>query len=147
MVAVGTSSCANSSRFGATSTFNAVTPVRLPPGRLRLDKTKLNRVHAGLKYNRNGRRRRLCRERCRNANRDDHVDLAADQIGHQRRQPIELALGPLQPLTRCPCSTGRLVGGHQHYRPAGHARIALPEAAQPVASSSHLGSFDAIRVS
>jgi hypothetical protein len=35
-VAVGSSSCSSSSRFGATSTFNWVTPVMLPPGRLRL---------------------------------------------------------------------------------------------------------------
>src|SRR5947209_16214865 len=36
MVAVGTNSCANSNRFGITSTYNWVTPVTLPPGRLRL---------------------------------------------------------------------------------------------------------------
>src|SRR5438445_7493429 len=35
-VAVGKSSCASSRRFGATSTFNWVAPVTLPPGRLRL---------------------------------------------------------------------------------------------------------------
>src|SRR5262249_44189807 len=35
-LAVGSSSCSNSSRFGATSTYLLVTPVRLPPGRLRL---------------------------------------------------------------------------------------------------------------
>ena len=35
-LAVGTNSCSSSSRFGATSTFNCVTPVTLPPGRLRL---------------------------------------------------------------------------------------------------------------
>src|SRR5438876_4151762 len=32
----GSASCSNSSAFGATSTFNWVTPVTLPPGRLRL---------------------------------------------------------------------------------------------------------------
>src|SRR5262245_41434038 len=36
MVAVGTNSCSSSSRFAATSTFKVTTPVRLPPGRLRL---------------------------------------------------------------------------------------------------------------
>ena len=36
MVAVGTNSCSSSSRFGPTSTLSVVTPVRLPPGRLRL---------------------------------------------------------------------------------------------------------------
>jgi hypothetical protein len=35
-VAVGSSSCASSSRFGITSTLDDVTPVTLPPGRLRL---------------------------------------------------------------------------------------------------------------
>ena len=34
--AVGTNSCSSSSRFGATSTFNWVAPVTLPPGRFRL---------------------------------------------------------------------------------------------------------------
>ena len=36
MVAVGTSSCSNSSRFGPSSTPNEVTPVRFPPGRFKL---------------------------------------------------------------------------------------------------------------
>src|ERR1700730_309338 len=35
-VTVGTNSCSNSSRFGASSTLNLVTPVRLPLGWLRL---------------------------------------------------------------------------------------------------------------
>jgi hypothetical protein len=35
-LAVGTSSCSTSSRFVATSSFNWVTPVTLPPGRFRL---------------------------------------------------------------------------------------------------------------
>src|SRR5215813_7723547 len=34
--AVGTNSCSNCSRFGVISTFVWVTPVTLPPGRLRL---------------------------------------------------------------------------------------------------------------
>src|SRR5262249_58076798 len=36
MFVVGTSSCSSSSRFDPNSTPNTVTPVRLPPGRLRL---------------------------------------------------------------------------------------------------------------
>ena len=36
VVAVGMISCSASRRFGATSTLKVVTPVRLPPGRLRL---------------------------------------------------------------------------------------------------------------
>src|SRR5260221_658623 len=35
-VAVGTNSCSSSSCFGPSSTFTEVTPVILPPGRLRL---------------------------------------------------------------------------------------------------------------
>ena len=35
-LAVGINSCSNCSRFGAISTFVWVTPVTLPPGRLRL---------------------------------------------------------------------------------------------------------------
>ncbi len=36
MPAFGTSSCSSSSCFGLTSTLSEVTPVILPPGRLRL---------------------------------------------------------------------------------------------------------------
>ena len=36
MLVVGCSSRSASSRFGTISTFNVITPVRLPPGRLRL---------------------------------------------------------------------------------------------------------------
>src|SRR5262245_20220651 len=36
LVALGTTSCSSSSRFGPTSTFKLVTPARLPPGRFRL---------------------------------------------------------------------------------------------------------------
>jgi hypothetical protein len=36
VVMVGSSSCSTSSRFGDISTFKVVTPVTLPPGRLRL---------------------------------------------------------------------------------------------------------------
>ena len=54
-VALGTSSCSNSSRFGATSTFNWVTPVTLPPGRSSLlTRPSLNRVEADLKDDWNG---------------------------------------------------------------------------------------------
>ena len=36
VVAVGTTLCSSSSRFGSSSTLSVVTPVRLPPGRFRL---------------------------------------------------------------------------------------------------------------
>ena len=37
MLAAGTSSCASCNRFGPNSTANVTTPVRLPPGRFRLE--------------------------------------------------------------------------------------------------------------
>ena len=64
MVVVGSSSRSTSSRFGTISTFNVVTPVRLPPGRFRLATSpSLDRVGAGEEDNRNGRGRGLCGHR------------------------------------------------------------------------------------
>ena len=52
----GSSSCNNSSRFGATSTLDWVTPVMFPPGRARLrDEAELDRIAADFKNDRNGR--------------------------------------------------------------------------------------------
>ena len=96
MVAVGTNSCSSSSRFGPSSTFKLVTPVRLPPGRFRLATSpSCDRVAADREDDRNRRGRRLCRQ-CRRstADGDDHAHLTADQIGRQRRQSIVLALRP-----------------------------------------------------
>jgi hypothetical protein len=53
----------------------------------------------------------------------------------------------LETLSCCPGATGRLVGGDQHNRPAGLARIAPPEDAEPIACSSHLRSLDPSKVS
>ena len=79
MVAVGTSSCSSSSRFGASSTFNLVTPVTLPPGRFRLATSpSCDRVAAGRENDRNRRGRRLGRERRRSADRGDHGHLTAE---------------------------------------------------------------------
>ena len=36
LLAEGSNSCSTSSRFGSSSVFSNVTPVMLPPGRLRL---------------------------------------------------------------------------------------------------------------
>ena len=95
MVAVGTNSCSSSSRFGPTSTFNAVTPVRLPPGRLRLAtrptwtgstpvvKTIGIVVVAAFAASAAGT------VACGN-----HGHLTTNQIGRQRRQSIVLALRP-----------------------------------------------------
>ena len=94
-LAVGSSSCSNSSRFGATSTFAWVTPVTLPPGRLRLaTRPSSNRVGAQFKDDRNGRGRRLCRQRRRSAGRGNHGHLTMNQISRHRRQPIILVLRP-----------------------------------------------------
>ena len=67
------------------------------------------------------------------------------RIGERRKVAVEDI--ELEALPRCPCSTGRLIGGDQHDRPAGLARIAPPEDAQPVAFRSHLGALDAVHVS
>src|SRR6266571_3732170 len=66
VVAPGNSSRASSSRFGPTSTFQLVTPVRLPPGRFRL------------------------------APRPNWIGspLVLNQLGRQRRQSVILAPGP-----------------------------------------------------
>jgi hypothetical protein len=53
----------------------------------------------------------------------------------------------LKALTRRPCSTGCFIIRDQHNRPAGLARIATPENAEPVAFCSHLGTLDTIDVS
>jgi hypothetical protein len=77
-VAVGRSSCSNSSRFGATTAFNWVTPVTLPPGRLRLAR-RPNRTASppisktiGMVVVGSGR--------------GNHGHLTMNQIGHQCRQ-------------------------------------------------------------
>ena len=94
-LAVGTSSCSNCSRFGVISTFVWVTPVTLPPGRLRLaDEAEPDRVAARFEDDRNGRGRRLCRKRRRSAGRGNHGHLTMNQISRHRRQPIILALRP-----------------------------------------------------
>ena len=88
--APGTSSRSSSSRFAANSPLKKLTPVRLPPGRARLAtrpsltgssptrKTIGMVVVAALAANAGV------------SGRGDHGDLPPDQIGRQRRQPIEL---------------------------------------------------------
>ena len=66
------------------------------------------------------------------------------RIGERRKIAVEDI--ELKALPCCPCSAGRLIGGVQHDRPAGLARIAPPETAQPVAFGSHLGALDAVDV-
>ena len=91
LLAVGTSSCASSSRFGPSSALNTVTPVRLPPGRLRLVTSpsvtgsspmpKTTGIVAVAAFAR----------RCRRAtHRGNHGHPTANQIGRQFRQPVVL---------------------------------------------------------
>ena len=75
-----------------------VTPVTLPPGRLRLaTRPSFDRIAAGREHDRNrrgrglGRKRRADRTGC-----DDHGHLAAHQLGRQRRQPIVLTFRPAE---------------------------------------------------
>src|SRR5262249_48176991 len=57
--------------------------------------TKLDRVTADRENDRNGRRCSFGRERRRSAlDRNDHGYLAANQIGRQRRQSVQLTLRP-----------------------------------------------------
>ena len=93
MVAVGTSSCSSSSRFGPSSTSKTVTPVRLPPGRFRLATSPSSTGSLpSQEDDRNRRGRRLCRERRRRrqsrqsrppGGEPDRPPLpAVDRIGH-----------------------------------------------------------------
>ena len=94
MRAVGNSSCSTCNSFGANPAFNWVTPVTLPPGRLRLatrpswtgsepsSKTMGMAVVAA------------CRQCGRSSGRGNHGHLTMNQIGHHRRQSIILALRP-----------------------------------------------------
>ena len=60
------------------------------------DKTKPDRVFTFAEDDRDRRCRSFRRERnLRGADRGDHGHLSADQIGHQRRQAIVLALQPM----------------------------------------------------
>ena len=94
-VAAGTSSRRSSSRFAVNSPLKKLIPVTLPPGRARLatrpsltgssptTKTMGIVVVAALAASAAGV-----------ADGGDHGDLPANQIGRQRRQPIELIFGP-----------------------------------------------------
>jgi hypothetical protein len=90
LVAAGSNSRTNSSRFGPISTFRLVTPVTLPPGRFQAgDEPSLDRI------DRNARRRRLrgqCRRRA--AGRHNNGHLTANPFGRKRRQSIVLAFCP-----------------------------------------------------
>ena len=94
--APGTSSRRSSSRFALNSTLKKLMPVRLPPGRARLaTRPSLTGSSVTLKDDGDRRGCRLGRERAGGtAGRGDHGHLTANQIGRQRRQSIQLIVGP-----------------------------------------------------
>jgi hypothetical protein len=107
VAAVGTSSQSSSSCFAISVKDNRLTPITLPPGRLRLatrpsfmgslpvSKT-IGMVRGAALYSRE----------CRGvaAGRGDHHHLSVDQIGHQRRQSLSLDSRPCESK----CLIGRL---------------------------------------
>src|SRR6516165_9268948 len=95
--AVGTNSCRSRSRLAATSSERKLTPVALPPRTGKAGhKTKLDRVARDTEYDWDRRSCRFGRARRRPAAGDsDHRHWAANQSGHQSRQPIVLALQPV----------------------------------------------------
>ena len=94
VVAFGTSWRSSSSRFGSNCAAKKLTPVTLPPGRLRLaTRPSLTGIAAGREDNRNRRGRGLGRQR-RRVVPDDHGHRPANQFGRQRRQPIGLIFRP-----------------------------------------------------
>ena len=59
-------------------------PVRLPPGRARLQAAR-DRVDARCEYDRDCRGRSFRCDRARRSHRRDHIYMATDQVGGQRR--------------------------------------------------------------
>jgi hypothetical protein len=74
-VAVGASSWSNSNRFATKSAFSKLTPVRLPPGRLRLDQPERDWIAPHLENNGYSRGRRFGRECRRSSDRDNYCHL------------------------------------------------------------------------
>ena len=93
--ALGTSSCSRPSALPASKLVNQLTPVTLPPGRLRLRHVALlDWVAARREHNRNGLgRRHGSQYRSATSCRGDHGYLAADQVGRKGRQSIVLIFG------------------------------------------------------
>ena len=95
-VAAGTSSRRSSSRFATNSSLKKLMPVRLPPGRARLaTRPSLTGSSATVKTMGIVVVAALAASAGTvTSGRDDHGDLSANQFGRQRRQSIELVLGP-----------------------------------------------------
>ena len=94
MVAVGTSSCSNSSRFGATSTFNVVTPVTLPPGRFRLATRPICTGSLAVVKTMGIVVVAAFAARCPGRIGDDHGHLTTNQLSRHRRHSVVLPLRP-----------------------------------------------------
>ena len=94
--AAGTSSRRSSSRFGSSSPAKRVTPVTLPPGRLRLaTRPSLDRIAADREDDRDRRGRGLGRERRGIATGATiTATWRSNQIGRQRRQSIVVTFRP-----------------------------------------------------
>jgi hypothetical protein len=92
--ASGINSRSNCNRFGVSSRQNGAAG-DVPAGPVKAgDKTRCDRVNAGVEDNRYGRGRCRRRQRCDGSAGCDHCYAAADEIGGKRRQPIGLALRP-----------------------------------------------------
>src|SRR5262245_34992175 len=94
-LAVGTSSRRNSSRLAANSAEKKLTPVALPPGRARLA-TRPSPTGSSGTPNTIGIAvvARSRRHHSGRAERGDHLDLSANEVGCQNGQPLALVLGP-----------------------------------------------------
>src|SRR5262249_43095972 len=89
--APGRNSRKSPSCFGPSSAETKLTPVTLPPGRLRLT-TMPSLVPTGHEDDRDRRGCGLGRERRRGI-ADDQGWLPAKKVRHQKRQPVSLTLG------------------------------------------------------
>ena len=96
VVAVGSTSCSISSRFGTSSAFKLLTPREVAARPAQADnKPHCDRVYSCDEYDRNCRSGGLCRlRRGTSAGRGNDGYPTIDEIGGQRRQSIALAGGP-----------------------------------------------------
>src|SRR5215470_10433945 len=92
-LAAGTSSCSSPNSFAANSARGKLMPVALPPGRAKLT-TRPRATGSSVTLKTIGMVAVVRRQgRCGASASDDQGDLAADQLGRHRRQPIVLTLG------------------------------------------------------
>ena len=90
----GTSSRSNSSRFAPSALTRKVTPVTLPPGRLRLETRPSSRtVGANHENDRNGSGCSFGCHRSLRSERNDYGHRVGHQLGGQSRQPVEATIG------------------------------------------------------